>query len=1818
MTLGYQSPFGRLAASVLFVLTLFLFPGRAAAQQGSGMYDAIPINVSCAGGYYFDYKNTSSGIYDAYWMGSGGPWYTFTLSATSQVDISTCGSDFDTQVFILDQFGSMVASNNDNGALCFGTSGSLQENLPAGTYYIVAQGADWMTGNLVVDIFISNNAGIPGVNMPSAIDAGTLYGGGSFSDTRDNGDACLNNGMGQASNEIYYRFTLGAQAMVTLSHCSSGFDTYMHLLDANGQTISTNDDNGPACTGSRASITTLLPAGTYYVVSEGYGSNTGLITTDISVANTIQAPSISYSITSPIQPGVAFTASPVNTGGAIGSDVMASTLIGGSGVNNPLNTATDGQGNVYVADAGNHRILKVTPGGSVSTLAGAGYSGYADGTGTSALFTHPSALAVDASGNVYVSDQQNHRIRRITAGGVVTTVAGNGSSGYADGIGTGARFSSPIGLALDGQGNLYVADYSNHRIRKIALSTGAVSTHSGSGIVGMLDGGPTSARFQNPMGLAFDQSGFLYVADRLNHAVRRVGADGWVATLAGNGTAGYADGTGSSARFNYANAVTVDGNGDAYVADYGNNMVRKVSPSGVVTTLAGATTPGTVDGTGSAIRFSSPYGISGHGNSLYIAQNGNYAVRKLSWGGYSISPALPPGLSFDSATGIISGTPSGAFPAILYTVTASNAGGTSTATFTLEVAQPSTTGSWDQNYIVTFTNKDPSHTTAQQVTSAILDPTKVNTNIMYFDGLGRPLQNVEVFGSPSFRDIVTPFAYDSFGREAKKYLPYAAQFGSNGVYRSNSISDQLNFYHPGGTGQSGDQLPVGHVRNPYPYSITVFEPSPLNRVQQQGFPGDSWQPYDSSIGNSGHTARISYGTNDMDASSSGYAVRVFQASNVNTIDHEHERTISSNGFYGEGTLYLTVSKDENWQNGDGKKGTIEEYKDIDGRVVLKRMFNEKGGAIEVLSTYYVYDDLGNLSFVLPPGANPDAGIPDETAQNDFCYQYRYDARRRLIEKKIPGKGWEHMVYNKLDQLVLSQDAVQRAKQVQEWSFIKYDVLGRTVMSGVTATNLNRLNYQSIIDVQTGMLWESRSNSDPSLTGYTNISLPNVSLANCNSISYYDDYDFLDNNSNFAFMAFSLYGERSSLTKGLATGNKVRNLGTGDLLLSVTYYDDFGRAIQVYSENHLTDAVSSIKGVDRTDTEYAFDGSIKNTYRVHKVGTNTTTIAKVFDYDHMGRPTKTTMSINSAVPTILSDHSYNEVGQLMLKSLNNGMHTTRYAYNERRWLKSSSSTEFTLSLTYGETDIIPASRRQFNGNISGQTYNNNGTNTFTYSYDRLNRLLLATATDMHEEMKYDVMGNISSLKRDNGTTNIYNYSGNRLLSVDNVTVSYEYDLNGNAKLDGRTGVALSYNYLNLPQTASRPAAPGIPEVGLIYTYDALGRKLRKQNTVGTGEITDYVSGIQYRNGVIDFIQTGEGIARRNGTTGDYTYEYNLNDHLGNVRATFYQNPTTGLLQVLQRDDFYAFGKRLQNLTSSNDNKNLYNGKELQEELDGQYDYGARFYDPIIGRWNAIDPLAEKARRWTPYNYGLNNPIVNIDPDGMMATYNWDTGKYMDGGKEVTWDEVREQYKIGTTEPTCCEVKPAPTVEKSNTMVNRNGKIVKGPTKLPGFLELLGYAVIKLFSSNNDPAADLQNTYNIAAKYNFRNAEANQGFFNELVRNGYKDPRSDDDDENDTYIYRGGFPTNSNLTPREKDLDGLSAFTSSTVAKTKLGVNVTTKISVNSLRMLGLQVVIKGQHASIRPATAQELAEWMATKAALQLGGNTHINTKKIQASVRGIE
>jgi streptogramin lyase len=326
--------------------------------------------------------------------------------------------------------------------------------------------------------------------------------------------------------------------------------------------------------------------------------------------------------------------------------VVDSTVIAGGGIaghtngtgtaatfNHPFGLAVDAAGNVYVADQGNNLIRKIDPQTVVTTFAGmAGIAGSANGVDTLAAFNKPFSVAADALGNVYVADAGNNVIRAITPAGLVSTFAGTGIAGAANGTDT-ATFNSPLSVAVDGSGNLYVADYGNNLVRKITPA-GLVSTLAGSGATGADNGNGNTATFNLPESVAVDAAGNVYVADNGNNLIRKITPAGTVTTLAGSGGAGNANGTGNAASFNSPFGIAVDAGGNVYVADAGNNLVRKITPAGSVSTFAGSGKKGTGNATGTAASFNTPSGVvvDAAGN-VYVADENNNLIRKITAGG---------------------------------------------------------------------------------------------------------------------------------------------------------------------------------------------------------------------------------------------------------------------------------------------------------------------------------------------------------------------------------------------------------------------------------------------------------------------------------------------------------------------------------------------------------------------------------------------------------------------------------------------------------------------------------------------------------------------------------------------------------------------------------------------------------------------------------------------------------------------------------------------------------------------------------------------------------------------------------------------------------------------------------------------------------------------------------------------------------------------------------------------------------------------------------------------------------------------------------
>jgi RHS repeat-associated protein len=940
-----------------------------------------------------------------------------------------------------------------------------------------------------------------------------------------------------------------------------------------------------------------------------------------------------------------------------------------------------------------------------------------------------------------------------------------------------------------------------------------------------------------------------------------------------------------------------------------------------------------------------------------------------------------------------------------------------------------------------------------------LTPVKdsVMTTVQYVDGMGRPLQTVQQQASPSGYDIIQPVAYDQYGREAVKYLPYSNTSTSYGSYRPDALSGTsgvIKFYNPNAATAEGKQT-NGIVLTQYPYATTVFEASPLDKVTEQGAPGAAWQV--SATPGNDHTLRIAYTTNEQTSSFNtgditstnlgSRKVALYKAA-INTNNSRSLARTGNTATFAPNQLDVIITEDENWKAGNGCFGTTEEYKDKEGHLVLKRTYNIKGGAAEMLSTYYVYDDLGNLCFLLPPGASPDATLAiSQSTLDNFCYQYRYDSRNRLTQKKVPGKGWEFIIYNKLDQVVASQDSVQRIKATQEWTVTKYDAMGRPVLTGIypygtTAGADNHVAVQAAADA-VATFWETSTTTG---TGYTSNAWPATGITTVLNVTYYDTY------ANIPGMP-GLYNQQSNTlyskrTTGLVTATRSLVLNTtGDYLWTVPYYDEDGQVIRTFSMHYLRGAsYLSLYNYDDVQTAYNFSKQPVTVTRYHNIwnGTGTTatlalTSTDEYIYDHMGRKLKSYNTLKDGASAaqarvLVAQSIYNELGQPKQKGLHslNGtsfLQNVDYRYNARGWLTNINNGGLTID-TYTSTDnndqfgmdlkYDDASTPQYNGNIgsaktltgviSSTTY---PALTYNYKYDKLNRLanaISSTATETandnfyNENVTYDVMGNITKLNRYDkpGSSRLvmdsltYTYvNGNKVDRIDDVVSGgttgfieavkqageYTYDGNGNQLNDLNKGLTQAYNMLNLPQTAVRGGT------SVAYVYDATGRKLRKLSTTGsTTTVTEYIGGIQYQYStttpVIDFISTEQGRARKSGSV--YKYEYDLKDHLGNTRITTTWNASDATQMTpynVQRNDYYAFGYTIPSTQYSIFPKNqyLYNHKELQDET-GLYDYGARFYDPVIGRWGVVDPHAEKYATLSPYNYVADNPLMFVDVDG----------------------------------------------------------------------------------------------------------------------------------------------------------------------------------------------------------------------------------------------
>ena len=416
-----------------------------------------------------------------------------------------------------------------------------------------------------------------------------------------------------------------------------------------------------------------------------------------------QVPIISYTspnnfnLNEPITPLL-----PTNSGGNIPNNQGIISYVG-TGVqgdingdisiaqfNLPTTTFFDSNNNLLVVDRGNHKIKKINTNGDVTTLVGTGVMGSLDGISNTATFNFPTSIVEDSNGNFFICDQSNHKIRKLDTNGLVTTFAGTGVGGFQDGAGNVAKFYYPDEITIDNADNIYVADYYNNRIRKITPA-GIVSTVAGS-TLGDVDGIGNLAKFKWPTGVCLDTFGNIIVTDYGNHKIKKIDNNGQVTTIAGSGL-GDVDGSALLAKFKEPLISKMDDFGNLFIADFGNHKIKKIDTFGNVTTFSGTGVAGNNDDELLLSTFNQPSAITFNVNGeMFITDYANHKIRKTTTYNfnYSISPSLPNGLNFNIGTGEISGTPSELLPMTDFLVSVSNQYGTSSTLVSIEVATLST------------------------------------------------------------------------------------------------------------------------------------------------------------------------------------------------------------------------------------------------------------------------------------------------------------------------------------------------------------------------------------------------------------------------------------------------------------------------------------------------------------------------------------------------------------------------------------------------------------------------------------------------------------------------------------------------------------------------------------------------------------------------------------------------------------------------------------------------------------------------------------------------------------------------------------------------------------------------------------------------------------------------------------------------------------------------------------------------------------------------------------------------------------------------
>jgi len=810
--------------------------------------------------------------------------------------------------------------------------------------------------------------------------------------------------------------------------------------------------------------------------------------------------------------------------------------------------------------------------------------------------------------------------------------------------------------------------------------------------------------------------------------------------------------------------------------------------------------------------------------------------------------------------------------------------------------------------------------------------------VEYFDGLGRPVQNISIKATEQGNDIVKIKDYVYGMVQEHDYLPYSEHDSWFGAFRQNAKQMQKQYY----AGRYGDSQQS--------FDTYVFDGSPLFRLTEHAIAGENRK-----IGG-GHTQKVIYKTN---------------ADEVTLWRVDAEWNLCFNGKYCPGTLRKTETVDE-----DGY--VSEKYTNIVGQIV--RMV--KCGLI----TDYVYNESGNLCWVLPPLLEK-SRLPSSSDLSRLAYSYKYDNQDIMVEKKLPGVAPVYYAYNDKDLMVAVQDG--NLRNGNQWRYTRYDALCRPVEEGFIQKNSRELLMQAVLS-STGV-------DTPSGIEYTKVGFPRQEdCPEAYRFIFYDSY---------------LYGgaEKKSVkelddalqVEGLKTVEIVKDLEKKQSSTKTFDYDHKGRLKKWIQNGFLDDPSARIV----ISNNYSFSGLVTNTGASLSVFGNYDDYYKEYHYLDNGLLKSVSMTYSADYSDTLVSISYSDINQVAAKEFGSNTQKQSYKYTINGWLSQINNPDsqdadlFSMRIGYDNAINGIATSPLWNGNISAVYWRTFGKNAQSYSYSYNEKGNLYSASWMSpgdntnrslSEAYYDDNGNMT-YSQEGPTCKSFLYDGNQLSKVWGLgkEADFRYDSNGNATYDGLRGLSIDYNITNLPRKISNEGLGKVTQ----YFYDWNGTKLLAQNSDGSGLY--YVGDFLFEKNINGSV-TMRSILHDDGkvekTSEGVKFFYNLKDYLGNTRVVYSKLPTTypanKEIAIEQAADYYPFGRLFEN-NNLNKNRYLYNGKELQEQtivgsLSGWYDYGARFYDPEIGRWHSVDPSADEEGQEvvSPYCYVENNPISRNDPDGRI--------------------------------------------------------------------------------------------------------------------------------------------------------------------------------------------------------------------------------------------